>query len=116
MALVLFESRVNMITAATPSIGGFLVAYDTLDGVLKQKDDQGVITAIGSGGGIGSLSQTLSIGNTTGTNSIYLDVNSGIKSSGGSASLRLDSGSLGNYVELSSSNLNFLSTKLTRLL
>jgi len=110
MALVLFESRVNMITAATPSIGGFLVAYDTLDGVLKQKDDQGVITPIGSGGGIGSLSQTLSIGNTTGTNSIYLDVNSGIKSSGGSASLRLDNGSPGNYVELSSSNLTTGST------
>lgn len=110
MALVLFESRVNMITAATPSIGGFLVAYDTLDGVLKQKDDQGVITAIGSGGGIGSLSQTLSIGNTTGTNSIYLDINSGIKSSGGSASLRLDNGGSGNYVELSSSNLTTGST------
>ena len=105
MALVLFESRVNMITAATPSIGGFLVAYDTLDGVLKQKDDQGVITPIGSGGGIGSLSQTLSIGTNTGTNSIYLDVNSGIRSVGGSASLRLDSGGSGNYVELSSSNL-----------
>ena len=106
MALVLFESRVNMITAATPSNGGFLVAYDTLDGVLKQKDDQGVITAIGSGGGIGSLSQTLSIGKTTGTNSIYLDITSGIKSSGGSASLRLDSGTSGNYVSLSTSNIS----------
>ena len=104
MALVLFDSRVNMITAATPSIGGFVVAYDTLDGILKQKDDQGVITPIGSGGGMGSLAQTLSIGSTTGTNSIYLDVNTGIRSSGGSASLRLDSGSSGNYVELSSSN------------
>jgi hypothetical protein len=106
MALVLFESRVNMITAATPSsIGGFLVAYDTLDGVLKQKDHLGIITPIGSGGGIGSLAQTLSIGKTTGTNSIFLDINSGIKSSGGSASLRLDNGSYSNYVELSSSSL-----------
>lgn len=104
MALVLFESRVNMITAATPSIGGFVVAYDTLDGVLKQKDHLGVITPIGSGGGIGSLSQTLSIGSTTGTNSVYLDINSHVRSSGGSASLRLDNGSSGNYVELSSSN------------
>ena len=104
MALVLFESRVNMITAATPSIGGFVVAYDTLDGVLKQKDHLGVITPIGSGGGIGSLAQTLSIGSTTGTNSIYLDINSHVRSSGGSASLRLDNGSSGNYVELSSSN------------
>ena len=104
MALVLFESRVNMITAATPSIGGFLVAYDTLDGVLKQKDHLGVITPIGSGGGIGSLAQTLSIGSTTGTNSIYLDINTQVRSNGGSASLRLDNGSSGNYVELSSSN------------
>lgn len=102
MALVLFESRVNMITAATPSIGGFVVAYDT-DGVLKQKDDQGVITSIGSGGGIGSLAQTLTIGKETGVNSIFLDANTRVRSSSGSGSLRLDNGSFGNYVQLSSS-------------
>jgi len=104
MALVLFESRVNMITVATPSsIGGFVVGYDTL-GVLTQKDHLGVITPIGSGGGIGSLAQTLSIGKTTGTNSIYLDLNTRLRSNGGSASLRLDNnGSYGNYVQLSSS-------------
>ena len=108
MALVLFESRVNMITAATPSIGGFLVAYDTLDGVLKQKDHLGVITAIGSSG-IGSLSQTLSIGNTTGANSIYLDANTNIRSSSSESYLKLDSSGT-NYVELSSSNLTTGST------
>ena len=103
MALVLFDNRVNMITAATPSIGGFVVAYD-IDGILKQKDYLGVITPIGSGGGMGSLAQTLSIGNITGTNSIYLDINSRVRSSGGSASLRLDSGGSGNYVRLSTSD------------
>lgn len=105
MALVLFDNTVNMITAATPSSsGGFLVGYD-IDGVLKQKDHLGVITPIGSGGGIGSLAQTLSIGNSTGVNSIYLDVNTRVRSNGGSASLRLDDGGFDNYVELSSSNL-----------
>lgn len=102
MALILFESRVNLVTAATPSFGGFVVGYDTL-GVLKQKDHLGVITSIGSAGG-GTLAQTLSLGKTTGTNSIYLDIASGIKSSGGSASLMLDSGISGNYLKLSTSN------------
>ena len=110
MALVLFESRVNMITAATPSIGGFLVAYDTLDGVLKQKDDHGVITAIGSGGGIGSLAQTLSIGNTTGTNSIYLGIETIIQGNSESY-LKLDNGG-DNYVQLTTSGLATGSTLL----
>jgi hypothetical protein len=103
MALVLFDNTVNMITAATPSSsGGFLVGYDT-DGVLKQKDHLGVITPIGSGGGIGSLAQTLTIGNSTGVNSIYLDINTRVRSNAGAASLRLDAGGYSNYVQLSSS-------------
>ena len=104
MALVLFESRVNMITVATPSsVGGVVVGYDETLGVLTQKDHFGVITPIGSGSGIGSLAQTLSIGRTTGTNSIFLDANTRVRSSSGSGSLRLDNGSFGNYVQLSSS-------------
>jgi hypothetical protein len=104
MALVLFESRVNMITVATPSsVGGVVVGYDETLGVLTQKDHFGVITPIGSGSGIGSLAQTLSIGRTTGTNSIFLDTNTLVRSSIGSGSLRLDNGSSGNYVQLSSS-------------
>jgi hypothetical protein len=104
MALILFESRVNMITAATPSIGGFVVAYDTLDGVLKQKDDQGVITPIGGAGGVGSLSQTLTIGRETGANSILLSIDTRLRSASSESYLKLD-GSGENYVELSSSNL-----------
>jgi hypothetical protein len=102
MALVLFESRVNMITVATPStVGGVVVGYDETLGVLTQKDHFGVITPIGSGSGIGSLAQTLSIGRTTGTNSIFLDANTRVRSNVGFGSLRLDNGSAGNYVELS---------------
>ena len=105
MALVLFESRVNMITVPTPSsVGGVVIGYDETLGVLTQKDHLGVITPIGSGSGLGSLAQTLSIGRRTGTYSIFLDVNTRVESNIGSASLRLDNGTSDNYVQLSSSN------------
>jgi hypothetical protein len=52
MALISFGYRVNMYA---PSLlptdpGGYIVAYD-LDGVLKQKNYQGVVTLVGSGAG-----------------------------------------------------------------
>jgi hypothetical protein len=52
MALVSFGYRVNMYA---PSLlptdpAGYIVAYD-LDGVLKQKNYQGVVTLVGSGAG-----------------------------------------------------------------
>ena len=52
MALISFGYRVNMYA---PSLlptdpAGYIVAYD-LDGVLKQKDYQGVVTLVGSGAG-----------------------------------------------------------------
>lgn len=43
---LIFGSRVNMQLAATPSFGSYLVAYD-IDGELKQKNDQGIISRIG---------------------------------------------------------------------
>jgi len=43
---LIFGRRVNMQLAATPSFGSYLVAYD-IDGELKQKNDQGVISRIG---------------------------------------------------------------------
>lgn len=80
MSKIIFNTLVDMATAATPSGGGYLVAYD-LDGMLKQKDQYGVVSSIGATGAIGpigptgigvtgssgtqSLSQTLAIGNTT---------------------------------------------------
>ena len=48
MASIYFEDRINITTAATPSEDGFLIAYD-LDGILKQKDDNGNITPVGGG-------------------------------------------------------------------
>jgi hypothetical protein len=52
MALISFGYRVNMYT---PSLlptdpAGYIVAYD-VDGVLKQKDYQGVVTLVGAGAG-----------------------------------------------------------------
>lgn len=49
MASIYFENRINMLNAATPSENGFLIGYD-LDGVLKQKSDNGTITSINESG------------------------------------------------------------------
>jgi hypothetical protein len=43
---LIFGSIVNMQLAATPSSGSYLVAYD-VDGFIKQKDDNGIVTRIG---------------------------------------------------------------------
>ena len=105
-----------MITVATPSsVGGVVVGYDETLGVLTQKDHFGVITPIGSGSGIGSLAQTLSIGRETGTYSIFLDVNTRVRSNVGSGSLRLDNGGFSNYVQLSSSTASTLTMDDTNI-
>jgi hypothetical protein len=102
MALVVFESRVNMLTVATPSVGGYVLAYDSADGILKQKNDQGVITPIAGSSSPGSLVQTLAIGNNTGAYSINLGANTKIGSGMGGGQLRLDNGVGGaNIVNLS---------------
>jgi hypothetical protein len=102
MALVVFESRVNMLTVATPSVGGYVIAYDSADGILKQKNDQGVITPIAGSSSPGTLMQTLAKGNNTGTYSINLGANTKIGSGMGGGQLRLDNGVGGaNIVNLS---------------
>lgn len=54
MALINFGYRVDMNTVPAPvESGAYIVAYD-LDGVLKQKDSNGVITIIGGTGGSGT--------------------------------------------------------------
>ena len=92
-----------MITVATPSVGGFVVAYDTLDGVLKQKDHLGLISPVAGSTPVGSLAQTLAVGSTTGTYSIFLGTSSSIRSrlSTNGGQLRLDNGTSGNIVKLS---------------
>jgi len=80
MASVLFGNTIDMLTVATPS-SGYIVAYD-LDGVLKQKDEFGVITEIGGGpiniSGTGSVNFIPKWDSTYGlssTSSIYDDGN-----------------------------------------
>ncbi len=87
MSFLYFGATLSLIDAATPSTGAWVVAYDS-DGVLKQKDEFGVITSIGGGptGGMGStpsLSQVLEIGNNAGTYSIEMTDGSSIYSNSG---------------------------------
>ena len=92
MGSILFGNNIDMLTVATPS-SGFLVAYD-LDGILKQKDELGVITEIGggltAGSGVPSLSSVLSVGNLSGTGSIIMGTSTVISSSNGGGQINLD--------------------------
>ncbi len=108
MALVIFESQVNMLTVATPSIGGYVVAYD-LDGKLKQKDSNGIITLVGATGYAGPLVDTLALGNNSGTYSIIMGNNTAITSEVGTASIKLDN----NFIRLSTDGDNFQESYLT---
>jgi hypothetical protein len=58
MSFIYFGNTMSLVDAATPSAGAWTVAYDS-DGVLKQKDEFGVITQIGAGssGATPSLSE-----------------------------------------------------------
>ena len=108
MALVIFESQVNMLTVATPSIGGYVVAYD-LDGKLKQKDSNGIITLVGATGYAGPLVDTLALGNNSGTYSIIMGNNTAITSEVGTASIKLDN----NFIRLSTDGDSFQESYLT---
>jgi hypothetical protein len=70
MAAFIFGEKIDFNIVPNPDTGGFVIGYD-LDGVLKQKDEFGVITNIG--GGSGNLSSVLAQGNNSGTYSIVLD-------------------------------------------
>jgi len=56
MSKITFNTFIDMSSAATPS-SGYLVAYD-LDGMLKQKDQYGVVTLIGATGAVGPIGPT----------------------------------------------------------
>lgn len=91
MANLKFEDLYDFSGSGTPSTG-FVVGYD-LDGVLKQKDEYGVITPIGNTGGSGGatgLSGVLSIGNNSGTQNIIMGTSTSISSANGSGSIELD--------------------------
>lgn len=108
MALVIFESQVDMLTVATPSIGGFVVAYD-LDGKLKQKDSNGIITLVGATGYAGPLADTLALGNNSGTYSIVMGNNTAITSAVGTASIKLDN----NFIRLSTDGDSYQESYVT---
>jgi hypothetical protein len=78
MASVIFGNTLDMLNVTVPP-GGYIVAYD-LDGVLKQKDEFGVITPVGGGpiniSGTGStnfIPRWNSIHELSSTSSIYDD-------------------------------------------
>lgn len=90
MALVVFGEKIDFTTIDLPEQGGYVVGYDVNTDLLSQMDYLGNVTVIGSISGGASLSTTLGLGNSTGTNSIVLD-SSIIK---GTNKLSLDSGSI----------------------
>jgi hypothetical protein len=64
MASVLFGNKIDMLIAATPSAGSYIIGYD-LDGILKQKDEFGIISPItiniGATGGISFIGPDVSL-------------------------------------------------------
>jgi hypothetical protein len=83
-----------MLTAATPSSGGYVVAYD-LDGILKQKDEFGIITEIGGGptSGAGltpSLSDVMGIDNNSNIYSLIMGTSTSLLSANGGGQIDLD--------------------------
>lgn len=90
MSQVIFNSYIDMATvAATPSGIGYTIGYD-VDGILKQKDENGVITPVAASQ---DLETTLSNGNYSGTYSIKMGAASRISSINGSGNIQLDYGS-----------------------
>ena len=94
MSQVIFNTRINMVTtAATPSVGGYTIGYDT-DGIIKQKDSLGVVTPLFSSTSQ-NLIQTLNFGNDTGIYSIMMGTATSIYSANSTNRIKLgDNGSV----------------------
>lgn len=88
MSQVIFNNRISMPLAATPSVGGYTVGYD-LDGVIKQKDAAGVVTPLFTSSSQ-TLSQTLFLGSDSGIYSIMMGTSSSIYSSAAKNQIRLN--------------------------
>jgi len=105
MASVIFGSTLDMLTAATPSSGGKVVAYD-LDGILKQKDEFGIITEIGGGPELGltpSLSEVMGISNIANV-PLIMGTSTSILSSNGGGRIDLDYSGSTNSILISTDN------------
>lgn len=89
MSQVIFNKRINMVTtAATPSVGGYTIGYDT-DGIIKQKNSAGVVTPLFSSSSQ-TLRQTLNLGNDSGIYSIMMGTGTSIYSSNSKSGIKLD--------------------------
>ena len=92
MSQIIFNSYIDLQNiAATPSGIGYTVGYD-LDGILKQKDQDGNITPVGQTT-TQNLSQTLQQGGDSETYSIMMGTATSILSGNGTGEIRLDYGS-----------------------
>jgi hypothetical protein len=106
MSQIIFNNYIDMSgIAATPSSIGYTIGYD-LDGVLKQKDQNGVVTPIGKSS-TQRLDETLKYGNQTATHSIIMGTATSIGTNNKQASTRIymDYGS-GNILRLSATASN----------
>lgn len=113
MSLV-FGYTMSLIDAATPS-NGWLVAYDS-DGILKQKDQLGNISSIGSEASsisaTPSINQVMQYGNETGVYSLIMGTSTTINSARGNGQLSLDFGS-SNSVRLTNGTNTFQLSETT---
>lgn len=98
MATIIFEEKINLLLAATPSENGFVVGYD-FDGILKQKDEFGVITPIGYNTPF-PLNDVLQLGNNTENNHIILGTATSLASANGNTYLVLDEGANIGHIRL----------------
>lgn len=90
MSQVIFNSPIDLQNfGTTPSVGGYTVAYDINDGILKQKDSDGVITPIS---GSTDLEGALTLGNYSGTYSILMGTATVISSINGNGRIQFDYG------------------------
>ena len=105
MSQVIFNSYINMQQdAATPSSIGYTIGYD-IDGILKQKDQNGIVTPVGAVSNQ-TLSQTLKYGNNSGTYSIIMGTATVIRSIYGTGRISLDYGSTSSvYISATTSTI-----------
>ena len=105
MSQVIFNSYINMQQdAATPSSIGYTIGYD-IDGILKQKDQNGIVTPVGAVS-TQTLSQTLKYGNNSGTYSIIMGTATVIRSIYGTGRIALDYGSTSSvYISATTSTI-----------
>jgi len=105
MSQVIFNSYINMQQdAATPSSIGYTIGYD-IDGILKQKDQNGIVTPVGAVS-TQTLGQTLKYGNNSGTYSIIMGTATVIRSANGTGRIALDYGSTSSvYISATTSTI-----------